>query len=51
MPEKNIAGFAEAFDMVINVELNDEASTTLKVVDLLEFDDESKIIEVRAYKQ
>ena len=35
----------------INVELNDGSSTILKVVDLLEFDSESKIIEVRAYKQ
>ena len=35
----------------INVDLNDGSSTTLKVVDLLEFDSESKILEVRAYKQ
>ena len=35
----------------IVVHLNDEACTNLRVVDLIEFDDESKIRAIRAYKQ
>ena len=35
----------------ITVELNDETSTSLRVVDLIEFDEESKIRAIRAYKQ